>query len=303
MSTPLWAIASLGGLVAFALSTAWLAARMQRTTRLHRSDLDTNAQQKAILDSSDDAIVTITQDGLIRSFNKSAEKMFLWAEDDILGRNVNILMPEPFKSAHDIYLSRYKLDGNDKRVISKTRELTGVRKDGSEFPMSLTVQKVRRAEPLLFVGFIQDLTEARDQRNHLAHTKRQYNSLLHGMPGVVWSATLEETPLTLFVTDNIAALTGYPPEHFRDQQVALNDLIHPGDLPEALQCRQMARQRSEEYAVPLRLRTCEDQQVSVIELGRVATHTDGSARVQALWLRLDSPAWQGLQTTLSAARC
>ncbi|NIC43622.1 PAS domain S-box protein [Aquabacterium sp. A08] len=282
----------------FALLSGWLVSRLLRATRQSRSTLETSAQQKAILDSSDDAIVTITQDGLIRSFNKSAEKMFLWTEDDIIGRNVNILMPEPFKSAHDIYLSRYQLDGNDKRVISKTRELTGVRKDGSEFPMSLTVQKVRRAEPLLFVGFIQDLTEVRDQRNHLAHTKRQYNSLLHGMPGVVWSATLEAAPLTLFVTDNIAELTGYPPEHFRDQHVALNDLIDPEDAPQALQCRQLARTRSEEYAVALRLRTCEDQQVAVVELGRVTTHTDGSARVQALWLRVDSPAWQRLQAYL-----
>lgn len=297
MSNPIWTYALLGGVVTLALLLGALLWRWRRQAKDCQEALETSAQQKAILDTSDDAIVTITQDGLVRSFNKSAEKMFQWTEDDILGRNVNVLMPEPFKSAHDIYLSRYQLDGNDKRVISKTRELTGVRKDGSEFPMSLTVQKVRRADPLLFVGFIQDLTEARDQRNHLAHTKRQYNSLLHGMPGVVWSATLDQPALTLFVTDNVAELTGYPPEHFRDQHVSLNELVHPDDLSAVVQCRQQARQDALEYAIPLRLRTCQDQQVSVLELGRVATHTDGSARLQALWMRLDTPAGRRLRPT------
>lgn len=284
--------AALFGLAAVVAGLAW---RLRLAAAHCRDTVETNVQQKAILDSSDDAIVTIGQDGRIHSFNKSAEKMFLWTEDDIMGRNVNVLMPEPFKSAHDIYLSRYQLDGNDKRVISKTRELTGVRKDGSEFPMSLTVQKVRRADPLLFVGYIQDLTEARDQRNHLAHTKRQYNTLLHGLPGVVWSAAAGPRGATLFVTDNIANLTGYPPESFRDNAIVLDDLIQPEDLPRVLAARQAARAQSGEYAVPLQIRTCQDSLASVLELGRVTAHTDGSARLQALWLAAESPIWSDLQ--------
>lgn len=272
------------------LLTLGLAWRLRMAAAHCQATVEENTQQKAILDTSDDAIVTITQDGLVRSFNKSAEKMFLWNEADILGKNINLLMPEPFKSAHDIYLQRYKLDGLNKRVISKTRELTGLRKDGTEFPISLTVQKVRRADPLLFVGYIHDLTETRDQHNHLAHTKRQYNTLLHGMPGVVWSILSGTRGQNLFVTDNIDALTGYPPENFRDNAIALNDLIVPQDLPKVMAAREGARLHAGEYTVALRLRTCRDTEESVWELGRVTAQTDGTTRIQGLWLKSSSPA-------------
>lgn len=113
---------------------------------------------QAIYDTSPDAIVVIDGAGTVRAFNPSAERQFGWRAADVVGENVKMLMPSPYRQEHDGYIARY-LSTGEKRIIGVGRVVAGQRRDGSTFPMELSVAEVKSSEGRCFVGFIRDLTE------------------------------------------------------------------------------------------------------------------------------------------------
>jgi len=113
---------------------------------------------EAILETAADAIVTIDEDGIILSFNRTAGQMFGYQANELIGKNVNILMPSPYREQHDMYLSRYLKTGKA-RIIGIGREVVGQRKNGSLFPMDLAVSEVAGMGKRMFVGIIRDISE------------------------------------------------------------------------------------------------------------------------------------------------
>jgi two-component system sensor kinase FixL len=119
---------------------------------------DSAARLKSILDAVPDAMIVIDERGLIESFSPSAETMFGYAAREVIGQNVKLLMPTPYREQHDAYLDRYRTTG-ERRIIGIGRVVTGQRKDGSTFPMELSVGEANIGETRLFTGFVKDLTE------------------------------------------------------------------------------------------------------------------------------------------------
>lgn len=118
---------------------------------------ETNRLQ-AVLQTVVDGIITIDQSGLIHSFNPAAERIFGYSPDEVIGKNVNILMPEPYHSHHDGYLSHH-LNTGEKKVIGVGREVAAKRKDGSVFPIELGVNAMAVEGATMFVGTIRDISE------------------------------------------------------------------------------------------------------------------------------------------------
>lgn len=116
------------------------------------------AHLQSILDTVPDAMVVIDEAGLIRDFSPAAERMFGWQAAEVTGKNVSLLMPAPYRSAHDDYLERYYRTG-ERRIIGKGRVVVGERKDGSTFPIELAVGEMQAEGQRFFTGFIRDLTE------------------------------------------------------------------------------------------------------------------------------------------------
>lgn len=116
---------------------------------------------KSILATVPDAMVVIDEKGIVLSFSPAAERLFGYTEAEVAGRNVSLLMPSPDRERHDGYLERY-LETSVPRIIGIGRIVTGLRADGSTFPMALSVGEALAADQRLFTGFIQDLTERRD---------------------------------------------------------------------------------------------------------------------------------------------
>ncbi|WP_430417876.1 PAS domain-containing sensor histidine kinase [Parasphingorhabdus sp.] len=125
-----------------------------------------NSILKSILKTIPDAMVVIDEDGLISSFSATAEEMFGYDQADIIGKNVEILMPEPYKAAHDGYMQRY-LQTGEKRIIGIGRTVVGCRKDGTTFPLQLEVGEAKIGEERYFTGFIIDLTEEKQREAEL----------------------------------------------------------------------------------------------------------------------------------------
>jgi PAS domain S-box-containing protein len=113
---------------------------------------------QAILDNAVDGIITIDENGLVQSFNRAAERIFAYEAQQVIGRNISMLMPEPYQSEHDGYLSNYRRTSVPK-IIGIGREVIGMRQDGSTFPMDLAVSRAARQGKPLFIGLVRDITE------------------------------------------------------------------------------------------------------------------------------------------------
>jgi two-component system sensor kinase FixL len=129
----------------------------------------------ALMDAAVDAIIIIDTGGRIQRFNRAAEALFGYRENEVRGKNVSLLMPEPHRSRHDGYLERYLATGQA-AIIGKGRQETGVRRNGDTFPMLLSVGEVKQASLNGFVGIIRDLTEVRQAQEQVRRLEEQ---LLH----------------------------------------------------------------------------------------------------------------------------
>lgn len=135
--------------------------------RTTESKLDSaNSILKSILTTIPDAMIVIDEYGLVSSFSATAEKMFGYDQEEIIGKNVKVLMPEPYRAAHDGYIERY-IETNEKRIIGIGRTVVGCRKDGTTFPLQLEVGEAKIGEERYFTGFIIDLTEKKQTEAEL----------------------------------------------------------------------------------------------------------------------------------------
>jgi PAS domain S-box-containing protein len=112
----------------------------------------------SIIETAIDGIITIDQDGNIESINPAAAKLFEYSLEEVIGKNVNLLMPEPYHSEHDQYISRY-IRTKEAQIIGKSREVQGKKKSGQTFPCRLAVSEVVLQDKIVFTGIIHDLSD------------------------------------------------------------------------------------------------------------------------------------------------
>ncbi len=122
------------------------------------SRADATPEWQALLDAAVDAIIVIDHAGRIETFNAAAEVIFGFSAEDVLGKNVSLLMPEPYRSQHDDYIRNY-LESGDAKIIGIGRDVQGKRRSGTTFPIGLSVGEIPTGSQPKFVGIIQDITE------------------------------------------------------------------------------------------------------------------------------------------------
>ncbi|HYE36406.1 PAS domain S-box protein [Methylocaldum sp.] len=164
--------------------------------------LDTESNLKAILDTISDGVIVIDEVGIIQLLNPAAERLFGYKREELIGENVKRLMPSPYREEHDGYLANYRKTGI-RKIIGTGREVAGQRKDGSVFPMYLSIGELRQANRRLFVGITHDLTRRKQNEEYL--------SILSGAveqsPNAIMIADLEGR--ITFVNRAFCRLTGY----------------------------------------------------------------------------------------------
>ncbi|HEY3966386.1 MAG TPA: PAS domain S-box protein [Planctomycetaceae bacterium] len=142
--------------------------------------LDSEARTRAIVETAVDAVITIDELGLIDSLNPAAERLFGYAASELVGKNVKVLMPQPYRAEHDGYLANYLATGQ-RKIIGIGREVVGQRKDGATFPMDLAVSEVQLGDRRLFTGIVRDISErkqAEEQFQFYAAEIQQRNAEL-----------------------------------------------------------------------------------------------------------------------------
>ncbi len=139
---------------------------------------------RAIVDTAVDAIIVIDEAGLIESINPAAERVFGYAASDIMGENISVLMAGTHRAAHDSYISAYRRTGKAK-IIGVGREVEGRRKDGSTFPVDLTIAEWQVAGKRHFTGIVRDISERKRQEEKVALLLREVNHRAKNMLALV----------------------------------------------------------------------------------------------------------------------
>lgn len=138
---------------------------------------ESETRHKVILDTVVDGIITIDEHGLIESLNPAAEKLFGYRRDEVLGRNISMLMPEPDRSNHNHYLANYLRTGKA-RIIGIGREVQGRRKDGSVFPLELAIAEMNLDGRRNFNGIVRDISERKRAEQLLRETTALHSAIL-----------------------------------------------------------------------------------------------------------------------------
>ncbi|GAM97740.1 chemotaxis regulator [alpha proteobacterium U9-1i] len=149
------------------------------TTRNEESRL------RALVDTAVDGVILIDADGAVLMFNPACERLFGYAAAEVVGQNVKMLMPAPYQGEHDGYLRNYRRTG-ERKIIGIGREVTGRRKDGTTFPMDLSVGEAEEDGAPIFVGIIRDLTERKTAEAALREQSSRLQALVEtAVDGVI----------------------------------------------------------------------------------------------------------------------
>lgn len=172
-------------------------------SHIKQIEMELNEQSEhiqSILNNMIDGIVTIDQKGIIESFNPAAERIFGYSVDEVLGQNIKILMPNPYRDAHDSFLRNYQATGVA-RIIGIGREVEGQRKDGSLFLMDLAISEVSRHGKPIYVGMVRDITERKRMErmksefvSTVSHELRTPLTSITGALGLIMGGALGDLP-------------------------------------------------------------------------------------------------------------
>ncbi|MBN7818548.1 putative bifunctional diguanylate cyclase/phosphodiesterase [Bowmanella yangjiangensis] len=187
-------------------------------------ELQFEAIQQAIMDAAVDAIIIINDKGLISYFSSSAERLFGYDRVEVLGQNVKVLMPAKDAHAHDGYLENYTRSGRAK-VIGIGRDVLGRRKDGSIFPMHLSVGEAQTAEGRLFVGICHDLSEFKGLLEQLSSAERRYKDIIQYQREFI--CRLSSSLRLSFVNNAFCEQLGYQESEVLG--ISLMEFIHEDD--------------------------------------------------------------------------
>src|ERR671911_656852 len=202
-----------------------LFAHRQRDQELRKSA----ARYRTVLDTAFDAIVTITSDGVVRWFNRGAERIFGYRAEEVIGQPVTLLMPERYRELCVAGLHRY-LQTGEARVVGGTTELVGLRKDGSEFPIEMSLGETHEDGERLFTGIIRDIAERKEIEKALEESGERIRTLLQNTSDII---TLLEADGTIrYISPAVERVTGYSPE----EQIGISafGFVQPDDREQAL---------------------------------------------------------------------
>src|SRR5918994_624532 len=202
-----------------------LFAHRQPDEELRKSE----ARYRTVLDTAFDAIVTITPEGIVRWFNRGAERIFGYRAEEVVGQPVTLLMPERYRELCVAGLHRYLRTG-EARVVGGTTELVGLRKDGSEFPMEMSLGETIEEGERLFTGVIRDVTERKGVEKAIKESEERFRSLVQNTSDII--TILEADGTVRYISPAVERVTGHKPEGQIGTKAFAS--VHPDDRERAL---------------------------------------------------------------------
>ena len=181
----------------------------------------------SIIESTESGIITIDSHGVVQTFSPAAERLFGYQSGEMIDRNVSLLMPEPDHSAHDGYLNNYLTSGAA-RIIGVGREVTGLRKDGTRFPLHLSVGKFAIDGQTMFTGIVHDLTAEVEHRNSLRASEERFQQLVANIDEMFMLRTVAPVKY-IYVSPAVQQIYGVTVDQALADPEIFFTVIHPDD--------------------------------------------------------------------------
>ncbi len=201
-----WYLTLLGLLVVLMIAGLILRSRMLKT---RRQTLENQQRLTSLTGIFFDSVIAIDQKGIIQTVNPAVEKVFGYSPKEVIGKNVTILMPEPYFSEHDGYMDNYLRTG-EKKVINMVREVMGLHKNGSTFPMELSVSESAENDQKIFVGILRDISDRKANELAMELANRERNLILNSAGEGIYGLDIEGK--TTFVNPTACKILGYTEE-------------------------------------------------------------------------------------------
>ncbi len=193
---------------------------------------------QVLIDTMVDGVIVIDKQGAIQTFNPAAESLFGYLSDEVRGKNIKMLMPEPYRGAHDGYLKNY-LDTGERKIIGIGREVIGQRKDGSTFPMDLAVSEMEIDGQRMFTGIVRDISERKAaeaaiaEKSHALEIAAAYERTL-SQAMALFKSSLDVADISKLVLDLLAEAHGFNVSavYLFDEWQGVLDCVASHGLPE-----------------------------------------------------------------------
>lgn len=230
---------------------------------------------KTTLETAVDGIITTDNVGIIETFNKAAEVIFGWQADEVIGKDISILIPQDDQNSPIEEINRIKRH-NIRSAIGTEKEMAALHKSGSIFPIRLAVATVdtEQNEPFI-VGFITDISSRKALELAVKKREQEYSSLVENIPGATFRCALDEQWTCHFISDAIENMTEWKPDDFYQQVINLADIIHSEDLENTANVVNQAIENRHSYSVEYRLRHKQGHYISVLDTGSIVLDEDG----------------------------
>jgi PAS domain S-box-containing protein len=229
-----------------AIGVKALAVKAERAeSALH----DSEERFRAVAQSANDAIILASEDGNIISWNKAAERFFGYAEEEVLGRPLTLIMPARYRDRHLQGIDRLRSTG-EARVLGKTIEAHGLRKDSSEFPLELSLSMGKTKTATFYSAIIRDITERKRSEEALRESQERFRQLAENIREVFWLTDIDKSQM-LYISPGYESIWGRNCESLYASPRSWLDAIHPDDREMVLAAltKQIAGQYDEEYRI------------------------------------------------------
>lgn len=187
-------------------------------------------RMRAMMETAVDGIISINSDGAIISVNQATVELLGWSAEELLGENVNKLVPAPFHDEHDNYIQRY-LDTGEASIIGQGREVDAVHKNGEAVAIRLAIGHVKLSNSDLFVAFITDIRPRIKMEQALRDNEAKFRSLITNIPGIAYRCKDSDDWPMIYISDAVECFTGYSAQDFLlpNPKLSFADLYHPED--------------------------------------------------------------------------
>ncbi len=220
-----WVLLLLGGSTSVLLFVlVWLLGERRARALVLASN---SARLQSILDTVLDGIITIEELGIVESFNPAAERIFGYAAAEVIGQNVKLLMPDSYRSQHDSYLEHFRATG-ESHIIGQSMEVVGRHKDGSLFPMDMSVNAMSLGDKRRFTGIVRDISARKETDVKIARSIKELGDFKAALDEHAIVATTDSRGTITYVNDKFCAISKYTREELIGQNHRLvNSRYHP----------------------------------------------------------------------------
>lgn len=204
---------------------------------------------RAVVDTAVDGIITIDHRGNIETVNPATVQMFGYTAEELIGHNVRMLMPEPYRSEHGSYMANYLRTG-ERKIIGAGREVQGRRKDGTVFPLELAVSETPLENRVIFTGIVRDVTVRHRAEQAIRESEARFRMMANSVPALIWMSNVDKA--IVWLNNRRLEFTGRPLAQSTGNGWV--DDVHPEDQTRCVQTYRAAFDAREPFEMEYRMR-------------------------------------------------